>query len=138
MINWNENNWEYEATERIGRQTVKLYLQLQDCEPEDDTLYFNVYLTLYSKRKHICNNEDAEKITGKDALKTFVVVRRMFNDIVYQCLEDFLFSYNIVIYCHWLDNRRRDAYYKFLKTLDFKYGTVENTKVILRRWERIR
>ena len=136
MIYWDWDYREYKSVERIGRQTVELYLQCQNDDPLDDTLYFNIYLTLYSKRKHVDNNEDAAKVTGKDAIKTFLVVRRMFRDIVNKCLAEFQENYNIVIYCWWLDARRRDAYYRYLKTLGFDWGFYDGHKVIMKKFQR--
>ena len=46
---------------------------------------------------------------------------------------------DIVIYCHWVDNRRRDAYYRILSKYGYKYGNVPNEtcKVIMKkfRWK---
>ena len=44
---------------------------------------------------------------------------------------------DVVIYAHWVDNRRRDAYYRILKKYGYKYGyvPVEKTKVIMKKYK---
>ena len=92
------------------------------------------YLEL--KRKHIDYNEDNALITGKNPLKTFMIARRMFEELQDTILDDFLNQVNIVIYAHWVDSRRRDIYYKALKRYGYDWGRVQGRKVILKRFEK--
>ena len=133
---WNYDDQEYTVKEKIGTQSIVMKAQLDDNYEEDDTLYFNIALAVYSKRKHMDRNEGNVLITGKNPLKTFVVARRMFEELQSTVLDDFLNQANIVIYAHWVDSRRRDTYYKALKRYGYDWGQVQKRKVILRRFDK--
>jgi uncharacterized protein with PIN domain len=133
---WNYDDQEYSVKEKIGTQSIVMKAQLDDNYEEDDTLYFNIALAVYSKRKHMNRNEDNVLITGKNPLETFVVARRMFEELQSAVLDSFLNQANIVIYVHWVDSRRRDTYYKALKRYGYDWGRVQKRKAILRRFDK--
>ena len=80
VVQYNSENDEYFIKERIGNQTVKLVFQMHDWN--QDTIFFNVYLTLYNKRNQIISNEAEVKITGENPLQTFFIVRKAFKYLV--------------------------------------------------------
>lgn len=134
VVQYNSENDEYFVKERIGNQTVKLVFQMHDWN--EDTIFFNVYLTLYNKRNQISSNEAEVKITGENPLQTFFVVHKAFKYLVWKVLDEYNWKYDLIIYCTWLDNRRRDAYYKYLSTKGYRYGRIDGEKCIFKRYKK--
>lgn len=102
----------------------------------EDTVYFNVYLTLYNKRNQIEANETLIKSTGTNPLTSFFVARKAFKLLLYKVLDEYSYKYDIIVFCTWLDNRRRDAYYKYLSTKGYKYGRIDREKCIFKRYKK--
>lgn len=134
VVQYNSENDKYFIKERIGNQTVKLVFQMHDWN--QDTIFFNVYLTLYNKHNQIISNEAEVKITGENPLQTFFVVRKAFKYLVWKVLDEYSWKYDLIIYCTWLDNRRRDAYYKYLSTKGYQYGRIDGEKYIFKRYKK--
>lgn len=134
VVQYDRENDEYFIKERIGNQTLKLVFQMHDWNT--DTIFFNVYLTLYNKRNQIEGNEAEVKMTGANPVKTFFVVRKAFKYLVWKVLDEYNWKYDLIIYCTWLDNRRRDAYYKYLSTLGYRYGRIDGEKCIFKRYKK--
>ena len=134
IVQYDRENDEYFVKERIGSQTLKLVFQMHDWNT--DTIFFNVYLTLYNKRNQIEGNEAEVKMTGANPVKTFFVVRKAFKYLVWKVLDEYNWKYDLIIYCTWLDNRRRDAYYKYLSTLGYRYGRIDGEKCIFKRYKK--
>jgi len=134
IVHYDEENDEYFIKERIGNQTMKMVFQMYNWN--EDTIFFNVYLTLYNKRNQINSNETQVKMTGENPLQTFFVVRKAFRYLVWKVLDEYNWKYDLIIYCTWLDNRRRDAYYKYLSTLGYRYGRIDGEKCIFKRYKK--
>ena len=134
VVQYDRENDEYFVKERIGNQTLKLVFQMHDWNT--DTIFFNVYLTLYNKRNQIEGNEAEVKMTGENPLQTFFVVRKAFRYLVWKVLEEYNWNYDLNIYCTWLDNRRRDAYYKYRSTKGYRYGRIDGEKCIFKRYKK--
>lgn len=134
VVRYDRENNEFFVKERIGNQTLKLAFQMNDWNT--DTIFFNVYLTLYNKRNQIEGNEAEVKMTGESPLQTFFVVRKAFQYLVWKVLDEYNWKYDLIIYCTWLDNRRRDAYYKYLSTKGYRYGRIDGEKCIFKRYKK--
>lgn len=134
VVQYDRENDEYYIKERIDNQTVKLVFQMHNWN--EDTIFFNVYLTLYNKRNQINSNEAEVKMTGANPMKTFFVVRKAFKYLVWKVLDEYNWKYDLIIYCTWLDNRRRDAYYKYLSTKGYQYGRIDGEKCIFKRYKK--
>lgn len=134
VVHYDRENDEYFVKERIGNQTLKLVFQMHDWNA--DTIFLNVYLTLYNKRNQIEGNEAEVKMTGENPLQTFFMVRKAFKYLVWKVLDEYNWKYDLIIYCTWLDNRRRDAYYKYLSTIGYRYGRIEGEKCIFKRYKK--
>ena len=61
-----ENEW-YIVKEKIDNQTFFMEFQLYD--ETDDTLYFNICMGIYNKRKHAERNENEARMTGLNPIK---------------------------------------------------------------------
>ena len=140
LVCWDESNDEYYIDYPIGNQTLHMGFQLTG--PNDDfhkdITYFNVWINLYNKRKDQLRNEDLHLSTGLNPIKTVLVARECFEAIVDTIIDDMQDNEtDVVIYAHWVDNRRRDAYYRILKKYGYKYGyvPVEKTKVIMKKYK---
>ena len=131
---YNREEDEWFVKERIGNQTLRMAFTMTDWN--DDTIHFNIYLTLYNKRGQIAGNEAEVKSTGENPVKTFFVARKAFwallNEVIYRYND----RYDLVVYCCWLDNRRREVYNKFLTPLGFRYGIIDNEKCLFKRYKK--
>lgn len=133
-IHYDRYENEFFIKEPIDNQTMRMAFSMTDWT--DDTIHFNVYLTLYNKRKQIASNEAEAKSTGANPLKTFFVARKAFNSLVDEVLKCYSYRYDVIISCTWLDNRRRDAYYKYLSTQGYQYGRIDGEKCIFKRYKK--
>ena len=134
IVEYNQENDEYFIKERIDNQTIKMVFQMYDWT--EDTVYFNVYLTLYNKRNQIEANETLIKSTGTNPLTSFFVARKAFKLLLYKVLDEYSYKYDIIVFCTWLDNRCRDAYYKYLSTKGYRYGRIGREKCIFKRYKK--
>ena len=134
IVRYDKENDEYYIKEKIGEQTMKMVFTMIDWN--EDTIHFNVYLTLYNKRNQINGNEAEVKMTGNNPLKSFFVARKAFNYLVWKVLDEYSYRYDVIISCTWLDNRRRDAYYKYLSTQGYRYGRINGEKCIFKRYKK--
>ena len=116
---WNNEKHEYYLDIPIENQTFHMAFQETHWTP--DSVYFNIYMTLYTKRKHINKNEELIKSTGLNPLQTIVVARKCFEILEKIILNEFDYL-NIVITCDWLDKQRREIYHKFLSKKGYRYG----------------
>ena len=101
--------------------------------------WWNIALSIYNKSKDMFTNMDDKKITGIDPIRNFIVARKMFDALEAAVIEDAVrHKRDIYIFTHWVDNRRRDAYYRVLSKKGYRYGTAPwATKVIMKkfRWK---
>ena len=120
----------------IGNQTLHMEFGMSDWTM--DTIWFNVYMTLYNKKKQIKSNENHIKMTGANPMKTVAAALKAFKELEKEVLYSYNHKYNIIVYCNWLDNRRRDAYYKVLSRWGYRYGRdpIDGTKWIFKKWNK--
>lgn len=133
-IKWDHDKYEYRIEIPIGNQTF--HMSFQETYATMDSVYFRIYMTLYSKRKQIKENENKVLTTGKSPWETYVAARQAFLGLHNECLRGFNNNYNVIIYCTWLDNKRRDAYYKLLSRRGFKFGNLMSRKVIMKKYKK--
>lgn len=140
LVHYNAANDEYYIDYPIDNQTF--HMGFQYVEPDNvlnnQTDYYNVWINLYNKRKDMFRNEDLILSTGLNPIKTVLIARECFKAIEAEIIENMEFNNkDVVIYCHWMDKRRRDAYYKVLSRMGYKYGKVpmHPYKVIMKRYK---
>ena len=131
---WDKEENECFVKERIGNQTLRMAFTMTDWN--DDTIHFNIYLTLYNKRNQITNNEAEAKITGASPISSFIIARKAFQELVKKVLYNYSDRYDVIVLCTWLDNRRRDAYYKYLSTKGYRYVHIDGVKCIFKRYKK--
>lgn len=103
----------------------------------DDTDYWNIYISIYSKRKHKSINEDKKLLTGKgNTFETYKIIREAFPQIEERILEETIKS-RIIFTCYWIDNRRRDVYKKFLERYNYAIGFFGDRKVLIKVCEKV-
>lgn len=108
-----------------------LHLEMTECTGGADTLQWNIALAVYSKRKHANMNEDLKRITGKNPMESVLVGLKAFRLLENEVLTRYS-DYNNIIFCTWVDNRRRDAYYKILHPKGYDYGILDGCKCIMK------
>ena len=135
-VQWNGELGETFINETIGSQTF--HMAFQEEQYNMDTVYINVYMTLYNKRTQIEANESAVRSTGLNPMRTITTAIKAFNMLEADAIMTHCRSNNMVIYCTWLDNRRRDAYYHFLSRKGYRYGFTpdEHKKCIMKKYKR--
>lgn len=135
---YDRKNSKYYIKEKIEDQTFLMEFQ-EDFHLPTNTLYYNVWLTITNKRKHWQRNEDLKLSTGKYAFISAKWTINAFDELEKRVIEENINDYNIVIYCWWTDNRRRDVYYKVLSRKGYTYQYIRpdacNKKVIAKRWK---
>lgn len=123
----------------IGKQTFHMAFELVETdEIVQTTKYYNIWINLYTKRKDMIRNENLHLSTGLNPIQTVIIARNCFEALQDAVIQQMRFSKkDVVIYCHWVDNRRRDAYYKVLSRYGYKYGNVPNepNKVIMKKFK---
>lgn len=140
LVKYTRSGEEYYIDFPIDNQTFHMGFQLVEGEdPElSKTEYYNVWINLYNKRKDMWRNEDLLLSTGLNPIKTVLVARECFKAIEAEILEDMEYNdKDVIIYCHWVNNRRRDAYYKVLSRMGYRYGRIplHPYKVIMKRYK---
>ena len=83
-------------------------------------------------------NMDKKIITGKNPFATVAAAKEMFYNVEAYLLDRELVhgSFDeITIFCTWVDNRRRDAYYKVLSKMGYTWGTIDNEKCIMKTYK---
>lgn len=133
-VKWNHQDDEYYVNIPIDKQT--LYMGFQMNYWTDDTIYFNIVLAVYNKRKHKDYNENHILMTGQNPLATALLARKAFKALEQKTLEQYNDRYRVIIYCSWIDNVRRDIYYRVLSKMGYSYGRLWNQKVIMKSWKK--
>ena len=112
-------------------QTLAMYFECMHVS--NTSVHWNIAMELYSKRNSANHNMASKTLTGKNPLETFIFARKMFlqlQNVVLQENDDM----ERIISCDWIDNRRRDAYYKVLHRYGYEYGTIFGEKVIFKKF----
>ena len=135
-VQYDNFNDEYYINYPIDNQTLHMGIQCVDFDELNKKTYFNIYLSIYNKRKDAISNEENARSTGRNIFKSYVGAKRCFKALLASVLEELTPNDTYYVYCGWADNRRRDAYYKFLSKYGFKYGTLpfDNKKVIIKKF----
>jgi len=128
-VKYDYTNRTYYIKEKIHNQTM--VMQLEECDRSLDMTYYNVVLGVYNKRKHAQKNEDNAIVTGKYPFETVTKAVRAFNLLEQEVIkENKFYNRKIMIMISWVDNRRRDIYYKYLSKRGYKYEVVDGQKFI--------
>ena len=75
-------------------------------------------------------------MTGLNPLATAILARKAFKMLEKETLDWFNKDRRVIIYCTWLDNVRRDIYYKVLSKMGYRFGTLNGLKVIMKVWKK--
>jgi len=133
QVKYNHEEDEYYIKQIHNGQTY--YLAFQEGESEDGCIaYYNVYASVYSKRKHRDSNEYNCRSTGRDMFYSYSFFKKAFRLLEQEGIENFYFNYDydkLIIECGWSDIRRRDVYHKVLSKWGYTYQRDETGKKIL-------
>lgn len=128
-VKYDYKNRTYYVKEKIHNQTM--IMQFEEYDRSLDMVYYNVVLGVYNKRKHAQKNEDNAIITGKYPFETVAKAAMVFNLLEQEVIkENKFYDKKIMIMISWVDNRRRDIYYKYLSKRGYKYEIVDGQKFI--------
>ncbi len=127
----------YFERRKVGNQTIELGINYYDENIHDRKSWWNIYITVFNKRKDMYSNMDKKVITGKNPFATVVAAREMFSNV-----EAYLLDHELVhggfdevtIFCTWVDNRRRDAYYRVLSRMGYDWGRIGKEKCIMKTY----
>ena len=124
---------EYFVKERLSNGQT-LHMIFAPYEKTDNGLYVNICIAVYNKRKHMCRNEDEKRITGSSPLEAVIIGIKAYDLLEKTIVEQESGPINLVAW--WVDNRRRDAYYSFLKKRGYKFCNCGGKKVLLKHIEK--
>lgn len=128
-VKYDYKNRTYYIKEKIHNQTM--IMQFEECDRSLDMIYYNVVLGVYNKRKHAQKNEYNAIVTGKYPFETVANAVRAFNLLEQEVIkENKFYDKKVMIMISWVDNRRRDIYYKYLSKRGYKYEVVDGQKFI--------
>lgn len=128
-VKYDYKNRTYYIKEKIHNQTM--IMQFEECDRSLDMVYYSVVLGVYNKRKHAQKNEDNAIITGKYPFETVAKAVMAFNLLEQEVIkENKFYDKKVMIMISWVDNRRRDIYYKYLSKRGYKYEVVDGQKFI--------
>lgn len=136
-VEYREEDDTYFERRKVGNQTIELGMNYYDENIHDRKSWWNIYITVFNKRKDMYSNMDKKIITGKNPFATVVAAREMFSNV-----EAYLLDHELVhggfdevtIFCTWVDNRRRDAYYKVLSRMGYDWGRIGKEKCIMKTY----
>ncbi|MBO4667560.1 MAG: hypothetical protein J5666_05500 [Bacilli bacterium] len=139
-IYYNPDEDAYELECQVGNQTIWMQFGLVNFDREEafvNTFWFNVALSIYNKTKDMYTNMDKKLSTGMDPVRNFLVARKMYDALEATVVEEAVRQQkDVIIFCHWMDNRRRDAYYRVLSKKGYRYGRAPwTTKVIMKKFK---
>ena len=134
-VRYRKEDSTYYEQRRIGNQVIELGMNLYDETDGGRASAWNIYLTIFNKKKDMYTNMDKKIITGKNPIATALAAREMFYNV-----EAYLLAHELVrghydkvkIFCTWVDNRRRNAYYHVLHRMGYDWGTIDNEKCIMK------
>lgn len=124
---YREDDDTYYQRRKVGNQTIELGINFYTDNEHDRKSWWNIYITIFNKRKDMYSNMDKKIITGKNPIVTALTAREMFSKVEKCVIDNELTnsSYDeITIFCTWVDNRRRDVYYKVLSRLGYDWGRL--------------
>ena len=123
-------NSEYYIEENHNNQTYKMSFYF-DNDWKRDPQFFSVYLRIFSKRKQEHKFENELMQTGKNIFFTYKWALRALTELEDVIIKEELPRYKkIIINIHWLDKRRRDAYYKVLSKRGYSFNNYGGGKVL--------
>lgn len=128
----------YFERRKVGNQTIELGINYYDENIHDRKSWWNIYITIFNKRKDMYSNMDKKVITGKNPFATVIAAREMFSNVEAYLLDHELVHGGfdeITIFCTWVDNRRRDAYYKVLSRMGYDWGRIGKEKCIMKTFK---
>jgi hypothetical protein len=137
-VEYRERDSTYFERRKIDNQTIELGINFYDGSIHDRKSWWNIYITIFNKRKDMYTNMDKKVITGKNPFATVIAAREMFYNVEAYLLDHELVNgpYDeVTIFCTWVDNRRRDAYYKVLHRMGYDWGTVDKEKCIMKTYK---
>ena len=137
-VEYREEDDTYFERRRIGNQTIELGMNYYMENEHDRKSWWNVYITIFNKRKDMYTNMDKKAITGKNPIANFLAAREMFYDVEAYLLDHELVNGGfdeVTIFCTWVNNRRRDAYYKVLSRMGYDWGTIDGEKCIMKTFK---
>ena len=127
----------YFERRKVGNQTIELGINYYDENIHDRKSWWNIYITIFNKRKDMYSNMDKKVITGKNPFATVIAAREMFSNVEAYLLDNELVHGGfdeVTIFCTWVDNRRRDAYYKVLSRMGYNWGRIGKEKCIMKTY----
>lgn len=133
-VQWNSSEYEYYVIIPIDNQKLKVAINFYDYS--DTTMYGNIYVQLYTKRKHRQRDMDNCIMTGLNPIKTVYYGIKAFKLLEDAALRGYNEDYIVNLSCGWTNSTRRDAYYSFLSKRGYRFENLFGEKVLMRVWKK--
>lgn len=132
-VRYRKEDSTYYERRKVGNQTIELGINWLEDSDDERHSWWNVYITVFNKKKDMFKNMDKKAMTGENPLKNAIIAREMFYDVEAYLLDRELVHgrYDTVtIICTWVNNRRRDAYYRVLSKMGYDWGAYYHERCI--------
>lgn len=118
----------------IGNQVLEM--RFYNYSTSLDTIYYNVDMCIYNKRKNIQKHFDHVDSTGLRPHESIVAIKSAFRDLEEDVLYCYNEHYNIVISVTWLDQARKRVYYRYLSRFGYQYGKINGELCIFKKYKK--
>lgn len=129
-----DSEGDYHIVTRIGNQTLDMSFVMYDWT--FDSVYFNVVLEVYNKRKAKNDNMNSCKLTGQNPLATALIARKAFKQLEQYVLAEYNTDYNVAVHVCWTNSLRRDVYQKVLTSYGYTFGFFRGQRILQKVWKK--
>lgn len=121
----------YRVKSKVDNQTFELKFDNLSYMTYDERKNYNITLVIYNKKKNSMKNLLSTNLIGRNPLDFVLKIRKAFELIEQELIEDCkTFNRECIVTCYWTDNRRRNAYMKYLLPKGYRLGRINNEKCL--------
>lgn len=133
-VEYNHNEYAHYIKEKMSNGQT-FYMELGAYDWTEDSIYINIYVTVYNKRKHKDKILNDKTITGTSPFESAFLAMKAFPELESAAFAKwFRAGYdNVIITTTWVDNRRRDVYAKYLTKRGYQFGIIEGEKCLYKK-----
>ena len=129
----------YRVKSKVDNQTFELIFDNLSYMTYDERKNYNITLVIYNKKKDSMKNLLSTNLIGRNPLDFVLKIRKAFELIEQELLEDCkMFNQECIVTCYWTDNRRRNAYMKYLLPKGYRVGRINNEKCLYKIYKKVK
>ena len=129
----------YRVKSKVDNQTFELIFDNLSYMTYDERKNYNITLVIYNKKKDSMKNLLSTNLIGRNPLAFVLKIRKAFELIEQELIEDCkMFKKECLVTCYWTDNRRRNAYMKYLLPKGYRVGRINNEKCLYKIYKKVK